>query len=184
MKNLIKIITIISIFSIKLKAQDLKRDNDKLITKMDLYNSKTGSIIKFTDTKISWIKTISGSVEARVRKVQSGGNPDYFYQIIKQGKYTNSTASIEYSDLLEVMKAIALLREELKKDIISKPNYLENKFVTNDGFYIGYFINEGDISWYLKLDKYSSDSTIFLESIDSFDVLAIEAKSKIEELKK
>lgn len=141
-------------------------------------------MIKFTDTKISWIKTLNGSVEARVRKVQSGGSSDYFYQITKQNKYGSNVASIEYSDLLEVMKAIGLLKEELRKDILLKPNYLENKFITTDGFYIGYLINEGDVNWYAKLEKYSSDSSIFLESIENFEVSALEAKNRIEELKK
>ncbi len=83
-------------------AQDIKKDVEKLKTKMDLYTSKTGSITKFIDTKLPNLKGTYGSAETRIRKVISGNLTIYFYQIVKSGKYGNSTASIEYNDLCEL----------------------------------------------------------------------------------
>ena len=61
---------------------------------------------------------------------------------IKSGQYSTNTASIEYSDLLEVIKALKTLQSEEPKDVASNPDYLENKFITVDGFQVGYFVDK------------------------------------------
>ena len=125
-----------------------------------------------------------GISETRIRKINSGSLFSYFFQIEKQGKYNNSTASIEQSDLLEVIKAISSLKMEVEKDILTNSDYLENKFTTVDGFKIGYMINKGKVTWFLQLEKYGSDNTIFIENLETIEKAFEEAKSKIEELKK
>jgi len=102
---------------------------------MDAFASKTGIITKFTDTKLGVLKLSYGGVaETRICKINSGTASSYFYQIEKEGKYSCSKASIKYSDLLEVIKALKTLRAEVDKDLAANPDYLENKFVTVDGF--------------------------------------------------
>lgn len=165
-------------------AQDVKKEAETVKTKMDAFASKTGIITKFTDTKLPNLKTSFGSAETRIRKVKSGTASTYFYQIEKEGKYNSSTASIEYSDLLEVIKALKSLKAEVSQDITSNPDYLENKFVTVDGFQVGYYVSKGKASWYLRLEKYGSDNTIFIDNGDTIEVAFTEAKNKIDELKK
>jgi len=105
---------------------------------------------------------------------------------IKSGQYSTNTASIEYSDLLEVIKALKTLQFEEPKDIASNPDYLENKFITVDGFEIGYFVDKGKSTWYLKLKKYGNDNnTLFIKDGSSnIETAFNDAKTKIEELKK
>ena len=91
-------------------AQADKKDEKVFQTKMDVFSSKTGTIIKFIDTKLPDMKSSFTTVETRIRKILSGGDLKYFYQIIKQGQYGSKTASIEYSDLVEVNKAIQTLK--------------------------------------------------------------------------
>lgn len=166
-------------------AQEAKKEIEKEKTKIDVFASKTGTIIKFTDFKLSGIKSLYGGLtEARVRKINSGSQVIYFYQIEKQGKYSTSTASIEYSDLLEVIKATNSLKTEVDKDILTNPDYLENKFTTVDGFKVGYMITKGKPTWYLQLEKFGSDNTIFIENLEIVEKAFEEAKSKIDELKK
>lgn len=165
-------------------SQEAKKELEKEKTKIDAFSSKTGSIIKLTDYKLAGIKTLYGGLsETRVRKINSGSVVSYFFQIEKQGKYSNSTASIEYLDLLEVIKAVNSLKLEVEKDISTKPDYLENKFTTVDGFKVGYMINKGVLTWYLQLEKYGSDNTLFIENLEVLEKTFAEAKSKIDELK-
>lgn len=168
-----------------LYAQDAKKEAEAVKTKMDVFASKTGIITKFIDYKLPGIKTsFAGLSETRIRKVSSGsGTPSYFYQIEKEGKYTTSTASIEYSDLVEVIKAMKSLKAEVEKDIASNPDYLENKFITVDGFQVGYYVNKGKASWYLKLEKYGSDNSLFIDNGDTIETAFNEAKAKIDGLK-
>ena len=165
-------------------AQD-KKDIKKNETKMEAFASRTGVIVKFVDYKLSGFKQFLGEkAETRIRKVIAGGESRYFYQIEKHGEYSNPTASIEYSDLLEVIKAFEVLKNESATDISSKPDYLENKFTTSDGFQIGYYIDGSKIKWYMQLESYGSGNTIFINDADAISGGLQEAKSKIEELKK
>lgn len=180
------IITTFLLTSASLFAQDVKKEAEKTITKMDLFSSKTGTITKFVDTKLPNLKTsYGGSTETRIRKIGTNGEfSAYFYQIVKEGKYSNSTASIEFNDLLEVLKALKALKPEVEKDIATKPDYLENKFVTVDGFQVGYYVSGIKATWYIKLEKYGSDNTLFIDNSDTIENAFTEAKNKIDELKK
>ena len=110
--------------SASLFAQDVKKENETIKTKMDLFSSKTGTITKYVDTNLPNLKTAYGGAETKIRKIINSVNSAYFYQITNKGKYSNSTASIEYSDLIEVLKALKALQPEVEKDIATNPNYL------------------------------------------------------------
>ena len=78
------------------------------------------------------------------------------------------------------------LQSEEPKDVASNPDYLENKFITVDGFEVGYFVDKGKSTWYLKLEKYGNDNnTLFIKDGSSnIETAFNDAKTKIEELKK
>jgi len=165
-------------------GQEQKKNIEDIKTKMDVFTSKTGVISKFIDYKLSNIGSTYSFAETRVRKVTNGNIIGYFYQIEKEGKYSSNIASIEYTDLLEVLKALKTLKSEVDSDVTSNPDYMENKFITVDGFQVGYFVSKGKPKWYIKLEKYGSDNTIFVDSVNIIETAFIEAKNKIEELKK
>lgn len=177
-------ISTLSILSIITYGQDVKKDAETIKTKMDVFASKTGSITKFVDTKLPYIKASYDNAETRIRKISNGSSSAFFYQIEKVGKYSNSIASIEYSDLIEVLKALKVLKTEVTNDVSANPDYMENKFVTVDGFQLGYYISRGKASWYIKLEKYGSENTLFIDNGDIIETAFIEAKNKIDELKK
>jgi len=163
-------------------AQDAKKENESK-TKMEMFSSKTGVITKFTDFQLPNLSALYTSAETRIRVLKSGNNNVYFYQIEKEGKYNSTTASIEYSDLLEVIKALKTLKSEVDSDIQSNPDYLENKFITTDGFQIGYYVSKGKSTWYIRLEKYGSDNTLFFNSVVGIEQSMENAKTKIDELK-
>lgn len=171
------------LISINSFAQDVKKEAKSLETKMDAFVSKTGRITKYVDFSLPNLKSNYSSSETRIRKVSAGSEFLFFYQIEKKGQYSNNTASIEYSDLLEVIKAFGSLKSSVTSDIATNPDYLENKFITNDGFQVGYYVDKGKATWYLKLEKYGSDNTIFINDLTALENALIGAKAKIDELK-
>lgn len=177
-------ISALTIMSVVTYGQDVKKEAESIKTKMDVFASKTGSITKFVDTKLPNLKASFGSAETRIRKISNGSQSAFFYQIVKEGKYSNSTASIEYSDLIEVLKALKALKAEVNNDVAANPDYMENKFVTVDGFQIGYYVSSGKASWYIKLEKYGSDNTLFIDNGETIETAFTDAKNKIDELKK
>jgi hypothetical protein len=86
--------------------------------------------------------------------------------------------------LLEVIKALKALQPEVEKDILSNPDYLENKFVTVDGFQVGYYVSGKKASWYIKLEKYGSENTLFIDNGNIIETSFVDAKNKVDELKK
>lgn len=183
MHKKIMIIAALLLITVNFYAQEAKKDTKTVETKMEAFASKTGTITKFTDVKLANIKTAYEVTEARVRKVNSGLITSFFFQIEKTGKYSNPTASIEYSDLIEVIKALKTLMLEVDKDVLNKPDYLENKFVTVDGFQIGYYVSKEKATWYMKLEKYGSESTVFINDVSTIESAFNDAKTKIEEQK-
>ena len=179
----IKFIVLILFFSHLAVAQDRKKEIKPAETKMEIFASKTGTITKFIDFKMPSLKLFLGEVaETRVRKVIVGNELKYFYLIEKESKNAHTTASIEYSDLLEVIKALAILKSEALADQSSKPDYLENKYVTSDGFQLGYYVTEGKGKWYIKFDRYGSDNTVFINDVQTIETSLNAARNKIEEM--
>lgn len=185
MKKIAALIPILSFVIMPLLAQDIKKETSEVKTKMETFSSKAGTIIKYIDFNLAAIKGAYLAVaETRIRRISNGTSAIYFYQIEKSGKYNSTVASIEYSDLLEVIKALKTLRNEVDADVSKKPDYLENKFETVDGFQIGYYVTKGKAAWYLRLDKHGSESTMFIDDVNSVDAALNVASAKIEELKK
>lgn len=156
---------------------------EKDVSKMEKFASRTGQIIKFSDYSLSDLKSRYTSLETKIRKVEAGGEVKYFYQIIKEDEYDNKSASIAYEDLLEILKALDNLNKNSKNDAQSNADYLENKFVTEDGFQVGYYVKNGSVNWYLTLEKYGSGNTVFIPKYSSILNSFKKAKDKIESLK-
>ena len=154
-------------------------------TKFEQFSSKYGTIVRFTDYPVDNLKRKFQSGTAVIRKVTNGSNESrYYFKVTNESQYSTSSAMIEYTDILEILKAITVLKQSEISDA-TNPNYSENKFRTSDGFEIGYFSSGGKTSWYLQLEKYGRDNTIYPSGTSSdIEQVFIGAKNKIEELKK
>jgi hypothetical protein len=173
---------LLMLFAPLVLAQE-KKEVKHAMTKMEAFTSKTGTITKFVDFKMPSLKLFLGEVaETRVRKIIVGNELKYFYLIEKESKNASTTASIEYYDLLEVIKALSVLKGESAADRAGKPDYLENKFVTPDGFQLGYYVSEGEGKWYMKFDQHGTDNTVFINDVQTIEISLTAAKNKIEEM--
>ena len=178
MKKLIVILVLMT--PLGLFAQS---DAEKKLTKFEEFNSKTGRISKFVDVTMPRIsKSFMGSMETSIRTLMGEQSNFYFYRIEDSENQRSNIAMIEYSDLVEINKALAKLVDEVESDCAAKPDYLENRFITEDGFQIGYYVSKGKASWYLKLERYKS-STVFIKNAETLTSNFTEAQKKIEELK-
>ena len=133
-------------------------------------------------TKISTY--LGGKLEASVRVVKKGADKMYFFRVEKAETSSSIAriAMIEYSDLVEVNKAIASLMSEVQSDKEAGYDYLENKFISNDGFQVGYYVSGSSMRWFLKLERYSS-STVFFSNTEDFVDAFRNAQTKIEEMR-
>jgi hypothetical protein len=152
-------------------------------TKMDKFISKTGRIIKFIDHNLPDIPTRYSPIESKVRIIEAGGDKKLFYQISKEGKYGDKVASIAEEDLSDLIKALQNLKQSVQADAQSKSDYLENKFVTEDGFQVGYYVSKGKIVWYITLERIGSDNTVFFNDVNAIENSFKKAQEKMRTLK-
>lgn len=179
--NILKKVITISLTFIVISAsfgQEKKEQKSKMLD----FVSKTGVIIKFEDYDLPSLKLNYGVAETKIRKIISGNEEQFFLQISKKGQYDTKTASIAHEDILEIQKALASLQDQSLRDLDTLSDYLENKFITDDGVQIGYLINKGKITWYLTLEKYGSGNTAFAKNLESLIEVFKSGKEKIEEL--
>lgn len=142
--------------------------------------------MKYVDYKLPSFSTglFGGATECRIRVVMSAPNNEYFYRIEKPetSSSVSHTAMIEYSDLVNVNKALVKLSSEVQADCAENPDYEENKFISDDGFKIGYYISDGKANWFMNLERYGN-GTIFIKNTENVITNFANAQKKIEELK-
>lgn len=184
MKKLLLLTLLLSINAFSQTKIVTKESDTK--TKLEAFTSKYGTINKFIDYSLPPIKkTMYTTVECCIRKVIIGSETMMFFQITKiDSRSGTSVASIAYSDLEEMLKALTKLKSEVEDDVKLNPDYLENKFTSQDGFMIGYYVKKGKITWYINFEDSGSDSTFFGNDILGVEKSFTDAKSKIEALKK
>lgn len=157
----------------------------KQMTKFEEFSSATGMIVKLQDYSLPNIaQSYMGILETGIRAIMGRNTNAYFYRIEEPetSRSISHIAMIEYSDLVEINKALDKLCTSVDADIAANPDYLENKFRTVDGFEVGYFISKGRASWFMKLERYSS-STVFIKNQEILVEAFKNAQAKIEELK-
>ena len=90
----------------------------KQLTKFEEFSSKTGSIIKFVDFSLPKLSLSCGALGTSIR-VMKANKDSYFYRI-EEAETRSSVAHIamiEYSDLVEINKALVKLTSEVESDI-------------------------------------------------------------------
>ena len=153
-------------------------------TKIENFLSKTGIITKYEDYKLPNIKLGIGLgfAQSRIRKISISNEYHLFLQISVTEKNNIKTASIAFEDLTEIQRALEILSKQAPNDLDEEIEYIENKFVTEDGFKVGYYVSKNRINWFLKLEDrglsiYTRNPEVFIEAFNL-------AKDKMNLLKK
>lgn len=151
-------------------------------SKLEQFTSRSGEIIRTIEYSLPRPKLRYKTATAAIRSIHVGKETGYFLIIESEEEYRTNRAAIAHEDLLEVIKALTVIKEQAPKDAALAPEYLENRFVTEDGFMVGYFVSKGEVSWFMRLER-SSGSTIFPKDETEITNLLNEASGKINELK-
>lgn len=181
MKKILLIFLALTVSCLAIQAQQEKKP-EKQLTKFEEFSSKTGVIMKFADVTLPDLPVSYAVLHTGIRTIMRGSENAYFYRLSVTSGGVPHIAMIEYSDLVEINKAISRLVADVDADVAANPDGLENKFMTSDGFEVGYCVSKQKVDWFLNLDR-SSSSTVFpkhqQDVVDAFEA----AQRKIEELR-
>lgn len=162
------ILIIAAFLPLLVSAQSAGQGVEKRQSKMDLFVSQTGEIVKRTEYKTESlsVKYEWGEINAycRIWKIISNGKTSYFLRIENIADNIN-VAYIEYADLLDVIRAIEKMTGEMDGDMamMPTPDYLENKFTTVDGFGVGYFVRGNVLTWFIRFDEYGDGNRLYFD---------------------
>lgn len=151
-------------------------------SKMQDFVSKKGVIVKYENFNLPKIKSTYSNCESKIRRVIIGNQVKYFLLLSKKSKYNSVTSAIAYEDIIEIQKTLIALKSKSLEDILTKADYLENQFITDDELVIGYYISKNEVVWCIKLDS-SNDSTLFFKTQEPLINAFRLGKEKIDFLK-
>ncbi|GAB3799340.1 hypothetical protein GCM10028819_22450 [Spirosoma humi] len=147
-------------------------------------------MILVTDYKLPEINMgLSGVMEAKVRKATIATDTKFYYSLQKERQLSSMNWFIEYTDLLEMIKAVAVLKPGFAEAVNEKAFYKANYFATKDKFKVGYFIEDNKAQWFITADRninapYKAAGLVLLKDISLLEKSLSEGKQKIEELMK
>lgn len=186
MKKLLFFLLILVPCSVMAQDNDEESDSVRSNTKYGVMFLQKGIFFKFEDFKTNKYTYIVENdflkIRASIRKFYGVSKNSYFLKL----RIGNTSVFIEYSDLLEINKAIKKLKSEIENDCLKKPEYIENKFITNDDFEIGYWVKKkfGNYTptWFFNFDR-----SIYFEPFKNIDIGKVskilqEKQAEIEEM--
>ena len=161
------------------------------ISKYDKLLSKSGCVIKKASVPVIQknLAAYGGrdyiSLSVKLVKI---GTTTYYYLYFYE-RWDDKFAFIEYNDLVSLISSLPTIRASEQKDITSEIEGIQNRYVTADGFAVGYNIENGYAQWGINLNifdmsSYYKKSTPDIElSYDEILLILKEGKKKIDELK-
>ena len=115
---------------------------------------------------------------------EAGDERQLFYEVYVDAEDIKDTdvAWIAEEDLSDMINALQSLKQSAIKDAQLNPDYLENRFVTEDGFSVGYYVSEGQPSWYFSFDEIGRGSGVSFDDVATIENLFKQAKDKMDSL--
>ena len=111
------------------------------------------------------IQTDYSQINTFVRRVDVGEKSEYYY-VLKAVSKDNRTSilssfvtMISYDDLEKInnaLKTLLVKEGNDQKGIVEGIDYVENKFVLESGFKIGYCINNAKLEWFVEFDYFGA----------------------------
>ena len=150
-------------------------------------------------------QTNRSQINIFVRRVDVGDETQYYFVLkdisidTRTSILSSFVSMISTEDLEKINNAlkILLVKEENDRKLgITEIDYVENKYVTENGFKIGYCIDNGKLEWFVEFDYFAAingwnvqdrvvdNKTFILNNYNGKDIAEIfgEAQVKIESL--
>jgi len=128
---------------------------------------EVGSLKKATLKVVKYTDLISGTSISSLR-----------FEMVVASAYSKDTkmAALDQDEIDGLVKSIKTMKEKVFP--LNPENYTEVTYKSRSDFEAGCFRSKGDWSTYLKLERYDSDSYVFLKKDDFPALLALLEKAK------
>jgi hypothetical protein len=169
MKTKIITVTMTILMSITMIAQQ-KQEAPQ--SKAETFSQKSGTLIQKEFERIGAISKCQFSVVTYTDLISQEKEKAVRIEFEYVGKYNTDTkiALLDADELDGFIKSLKLIIETISKT--TPTNYTEVAFKSRGGFEAGAFYEKEKWFYYMKLEKYDSDSYVFLQEADIKAMLA------------
>ncbi len=166
----------------KITGVNIYMDDKNELTKLQNLVSEKGRLIRTVSHDLKTLQSNANALNAQITIVDSGGGAEYFLQLNRETEYEDDIAAISESDIKELSKALDSLKKASQVDVYLDADHVQNIFVTEDNFKIGYFVLDASLTWFIEFDEYNDELEYFSDVV-ILESLFEEAQEKIKELK-
>ena len=157
-------------------------DEPNKLTKLETLISAKGKLVRTVSHDLPAAHSETNVLSAQVMVVDTGDSTEYFLLWAKEREDDEVVAAIAEADIKAVSKAIISLKKASQVDIYLNADHIQNIFVTDDNFTIGYFVLDSILTWFIALDEYS-DELEYFDDVSVIENLLTSAQDKIKEIK-
>lgn len=143
------------------------------------YIAGAETFLKFTDYNL---ENLNYSTSAELRRVESKADIVYYLRINVINNSLSYTASFNEVEIHNIINAIQQFKQEIfsDKEKVKTAQYIENKYITSDGYRIGYFVKkDGKSKWFIDVSNYSDYGTEFFNEVLPIETAFKQAVKKI-----
>ncbi len=147
------------------------------------YVAGAETFLKFTDYNL---ENLNYGTSAEVRRVESKADIVYYLRINVINNSLSYSATFNEDEIHNVINAIQQFKQEIfsDKEKVKTAKYIENKYITSDGYQIGYFVKrDGKYKWFIDVSKYSKYGIEFFNEVLPIETTFKQAVKKIETIK-
>lgn len=158
---------------------DLAKAKDE--SNAEKFSNRSGVLIQKTFEDVGTIKKCEIQVARFQDLISNQKTNGIRFEYEYKSSYSSDTklALLDADEIEGLIKSIKIIQEKILPN--SSTNYTEVSFRSRSGFEAGCFTNKGSWSTYIKLEKYDSNSYIFMDKDDLGQLLLLlqQAQSKL-----
>ncbi len=158
----------------------VKAEVEKSQSKAQIFSERYGSLIQTQFIEIGKIKSSTIQVALYTDLITNQKTSAVRFEKEYKASYSSSSdtkiALLDADELDALIKSLSLLKDKIY--ITTPTDYTEINFRSRSGFSAGCFFNKGKWSPFMKLERFDSNSYVFLDLEDSQPLIDLLTKAK------
>ncbi len=181
--KIVKAVIVIALLSMVISANVFaQQEMSRPKSAYEKFLSNKGTMITKDFYLMPELDSADQKVEAKVVKLTSAKGSQFFYSLSIKAQYGDKSAIIAKEDLTEISKALITIINQSKQESTMELEYRERYFETNDGFKIGYYQIGTNQTFFIDLNGYQSDDTVYFAGFRKLELAISQAIVRISEL--
>lgn len=160
-------------------CQQVGKAKEQEISNAEKFSERAGTLVQKEFIDIGTLKKCEIRVAKFTDLISGQKSSAVRFEYEYKGSYTSDTkiAMLDEDEIDGLMKSIKIIQEKVLPTVTS--NYIEVNFRSRSGFAAGCFSKKDSWTTFMKLERYDSNSYVFMDKDDLAQLLAILQKAKV-----